>query len=236
MTPDSELHRLRGVLYNSDWEIDEIEEIMDQASKDVNEMILDIVENAVAEAVDYAQELGAEKFIEDIDIIEGGGYFRISTVSGITDYSTPKRQMLPSLLKGQESRVIPVGGKKETIYGDIFSVMKDRQKQIDEARASLIENNLDRRSNRANQLAGQFKSILQRNLVAKRTERKVNISSSQDIEFRTASIKQDPDESWVYPAKELDMTGFLMDLNSRMITILDSAVSDLIDNYIKAYI
>lgn len=241
-TPDSELYRLRHSLYGSGWEMGEIEQILDQASKDVNELILDVVENAVAEAIDYAQDLGAEEFISEIDIQESGGFFEIRTISGKTDYSTPAREMLDDLLRdapvnpntGNKTKVIPMGGKSKKLYGDIFSVMQDRQKKIQEARKSLIENNLDKRSARATSMAHDFRSILQRNLASRQ-----RVTQVKDVEspakFRTASSTQDSSESWVYPAKEMDMTGYLMDLNSRITTTLDSAVTQLIDSYVEEY-
>lgn len=241
-SPDSELYRLRNNLYSSGWEAGEIDQILDQASKDVNELILDVVENAVAEAIDYAQDLGAEEFIAEMDIQESGGYFQIWTISGKTDYSEPVRQMLPDLLKngsqnpntGNINKVIPIGGKDQKILGDIFSVMQDRQKKLQEARESLVENNLDKRSARASHMASSFRSILQRNLAARQKITKVREVTSP-TEFRTASSKQDPSESWVYPAKEMDMTGFLMDLNSRIANTLESAISQLISSYIEEY-
>ena len=242
-TPDSELYRLRTNLYGSGWEMDEIDQILDQASKDVNEIILDVVENAVAEAVDYAQELGAEDFINEIDVQESGGYFRIGTISGTTNFSTPAREMLPDLIKnapenpntGNKNQAIPIGAGSNKMYGDIFSVMRERQSRITEARASLVESKENHRSNRAAQMASQFRSVLQRNLAAKRTERQVPKNSSVNIEFKTASSTQDPSKSWVYPAKEMDMTGYLMDLNSNIYNTIDSTLSQLIDSYIEEY-
>lgn len=241
-TPDSELYRLRHTLYGSGWEMNEIEDIIDQASRDVNEIVLDVVENAVAEAVDYAQDLGAEEFMSEIDVRERGGYFQIETISGNTNFSTPAREMLPDLIKdaptssnGNKNKVIPVGAGSSKIRGDMFSVMQDRQKKIQEARASLIESNLDRRSARATQMAHDFRSVLHRNLVAKQAERKVSKGNSANIEFRTASSTQDPSVSWVYPAKDMDMTGFLMDLNDRIRSTLGAAITQLIDSYIEEY-
>lgn len=242
MLPDAELNRLRSSLYGYGWEAQEIDQIIDQASSDVNLLILDVVENAVADAVDYAQQLGAEDFIDQIDIQESGGYYRVWTINGVTDFSTPEREMLPDLLKnapenpntGNKNKVIPVGSKKITQFGDIFSVMQDRQRQLDEARASLLQSNKDNRSVRANQVATQFRSILHRNLKAKKAERQIN-EQSGERKFRTASSKQDPSESWVYPAKDMNMLPYLMDLNARIVNTLDYAITELINSYIIEY-
>ena len=70
VNPDAELHRLRYTLSNSGWSIGEIDQIVDEASRDVNELILDIVSNAVAQATDYAQDIGAEEFMCDLINLE----------------------------------------------------------------------------------------------------------------------------------------------------------------------
>jgi len=241
-TPDSELYRLRGSLYGSGWEMDEIEQILDQASRDINEIVLDVVENAVAEAIDYAQELGIEEFITDVDVKDHGGYFEIGTISGITDFSTPSREMLPDLLKGapenpntgNKTKVIPVGKSSEKMHGDIFSVMREREKKIQETRSSIIDKNINNRSAKATQVAHQFRSVIQRNLASKRADTQPRVVQGKQ-EFRTASSTQDPSESWVYPARELNMTGFLMDLNSRIKDTLQSSVEELINSYIEEY-
>lgn len=242
MSPDAELNRLRFSLYHSGWEQGEIDQIADDASRDINELILDVVENAVAEAVDYAQDLGAEEFIEQIDIQESNGYYKITTLTGVTDFSIPEKQMLEDLIKdapenpntGNKNKVIPVGGRKAKVHGDIFSVMQDRQRKIQEARQSLVENSLDKRSARATQMASQFRSILQRNMPARRKDTPIK-ERSPAPNFRTASSKQNPAESWVIPAKDMDMTGFLMELNHRIVTTLDSAVVQLIESYVEEY-
>jgi hypothetical protein len=244
INPDAELDRLRWRLQDSGWEYSEIETIVDEASGDVNELILDIVSNAVAEATDYAQDLGADDFIEEMDVQEAHGFFRISTISGKTDYSTPERQMLLDLLRnakenpetGIKSRVIPVGAGsgKNKVMGDIFSVMKDRQAKIDQARSALIDNNMNNRSERAVAMASRFRDILGRNLADKRTEQKVQ-TPKKDITFRTVSSEQNPAEDWVYPAKEMDLTGYLMDLNKRMEDSMVGVIPRLIDTYIEEY-
>ena len=243
INPDAELNRLRWRLQDAGWDYREIDDIVDDASNDINELILDIVSNGVAEATDYAQDIGAEEFIEEMDIEEAHGFFRIGTISGKLDYSTPKRQMLQDLLQGAEenpetgikSKVIPVGSSsKSKVPGDIFSVMQERQARIDEARATLISNNLDKRSARANVMASRFRDILKQNLVSKRRDQEVRVPT-KDIEFRTVSSEQDPETQWVYPAKELDLTGYIMDLNQRMADTMMDVVPRLIDAYVEEY-
>src|SRR5687768_16788256 len=157
INPDAEINRLRYYLTQKNWLPHEVDQICDLVSRDVNEVILDIVASAVADATEYAESIGASEFIDEMDVIEVGGSFMVTTISGKLDYSQPEKQMLPHLLKnaktsadGSRYRVIPVGGKKtETIPANIFSVLQDRQSRLREARAALQQYNEDTRSARA---------------------------------------------------------------------------------------
>jgi hypothetical protein len=219
----------------ADWEAYEIEQILDEAAADVNEIILDIIENAVAQTVDYAQEQGIDAFIEDVDVVESGGIYQIWTVSGVTDYSTPERQMLPDLLKGRDHVTIPIQPKKKRVRGDIFSVQQERQARLNEARQALMENDRNGRSIRAGEIAARFRSVLASRGPAVRNDRKVAESTGEPPEFRTASIKQDPNTQWVYPAQDLDMTGFIMNINEDIRRTIEDLVPRLIDSYVEEY-
>ena len=54
-------------------------------------------------------------------------------------------------------------------------------------------------------------------------------------EFRTASEKQDPDTTWVIPAKEMDMTGYLMDMNKRIQENIYQSVAFIVESYEKEF-
>lgn len=245
VNPDAELNRLRWMLQaTGKWESGQVEQVIDEASAEINELILDVIESAVAEAIDYAAEIGAEEFIEEIDVVPVGGFYQVSTITGRTDYSTDERKMLPDLLRdaptnpetGIKSRVIPIGnagGAK--VYGDIFSVLQDRQRKISEARMALIDNDLNNRSERAAAVAARFRDVLARNLAAARPRRKFENKTIQNPEFRTASSNQDPDTQWVYPAKEMDLTGYLMDLNKQVEQSMTEGILFVIDAYYKEF-
>jgi hypothetical protein len=244
INPDAEVNRLRSYLSQRSWMPSEIDEICDLASNDINEIILDIVSNAVAEATDYAIELGAEDFVEDLDVLEIGGGFMIGTRSGKTDYSTPEIKMLPDLVKngdisedGNRYKVIPIG-KESTARQprDIFSVLRSRDSMLQEARRNLNQQALDKRSARAQQMAGHWRDI-----VARKMQERVAVVKPKETttikkpEFKTASEKQDPETQWVIPAKEMDMTGFLMDINKRIQDSIYSSVMYIVDSYEKEF-
>lgn len=237
---DAEISRLRTYLLDRGWYDTEIEDICDLASRDINEVILEVVSNAVAEATEHAEELGAEEFIEEMDVVEVGNSFMITTLSGKTDFSIPERKMLPDLVKngeisedGNRYKVIPVGKKKEISRPmNIFSDLQQKQQAQQEARRSLLESNMDMRSARAQHMAGHFKQVISRRLndIHSRRISKVE-EKSDDIQFRTASEKQDPNTQWVIPAVKMDMTGYLMDMNRRIDDTIRDSVIYIIDSY-----
>ena len=243
INPDAEINKLRSYLSQRDWMPSEVEDILDLASNDVNEIILDIVSNAIAEATDHAVELGAEEFIEAMDVIEVGGGFMISTVSGKTDYSVPERKMLNDLLKnakvseeGHRYKVIPIGGEETTQQPrDIFSVIRQRDAALQEARRTLNSQALDKRSARAQTMAAHFRNIMVSGLSERLTTKPREIKTRTKPEFRTASDKQDENTQWVIPAKELDLTGYLMDMNKRIQDSIYSSVVFIIESYEKEF-
>ena len=244
INPDAEVNRLRSWLGGQGWMPTEINDICDLAANDINEIILDIVSNAVAEATDYAMDLGAEEFVEDMDVIESGGGFMVTTRSGKTDYSTPERKMLNDLLKnadisedGDRYKVVPVGGKTTvTQPRDIFTVLQQRDSVLQEARQTLNQQGLEKRSAKAQTMAGHFRGIISKKLderMAALKDRKTEVRGTP--EFRTVSDKQDENQSWVIPAKELDMTGYLMDMNRRVQDSVYSSVMFIVESYEKEF-
>lgn len=244
INPDAEINRLRSSLNQRGWLPTEVDEICDLASNDINEIILDIVSSSVAEATDYALDIGAEEFVEDLDVIEVGGGFMISTRSGKTDYSTPARKMLPDLVKGGEVsedgdryKVIPVGSKSTTrMPKDIFDTLQQRDSVLQEARAALNQQSLDNRSERAGKMASHWKTVISRKLeervAANKPQRVATIGKPS---FKTASEKQDANTQWVIPAKEMDMTGYLMDMNKRIQDSIYSSVMLIVENYEREF-
>jgi hypothetical protein len=245
INPDAEVNRLRSYLSQRDWYQTEIDEICDLCHNDINEIMLDIISNAVAEATDYAIELGAEEFIEDLDVVEIGGGYMIGTRSGKTDYSVPERKMLPDLVKngevsedGDRYKVIPVGKDSGTHQPrDIFSVLQQRDRVLQDARKTLNQQSLDNRSERAQRIAGQWRCIIAEKMkqVADAKPKTIESPINKRVDFRTASEKQDPDTTWVIPAKEMDMTGYLMDMNKRIQDNIYQSVMFIVESYEKEF-
>jgi len=249
MNPDAELQKLRWSLSNGGWLPNELDEIIDIASRDINESILNIVSNAIAEITDYAIDIGAEEFIGDVDVQEIGGGFIITTRSGTMDYSTPERHMLPDLVRngkvseeGYKYQVIPIGAKKKVKpIRNIFNTMRDQVADQQEARASLLQNSMDNRSARAQHMASQFKSIITDRLQQLHAQRasaaaaEGNYNTGGAVKFATASEKQDAATQWVLPAKEMDMTGYIMDTNKRIEEAIRVSVDYIVSSYEREF-
>lgn len=241
LNPDLEIDRLRWRLAERDWLPEEVDQICDDAASEINSIILDVVANASAEAIDHAESIGASDFLSDIEISEVGSYFHIATRSGKTDYSRDRKVMLPSLLKNAETakdgtryKVIPIrdkGAEQMKPSNDMYNTMKQMQKAQETARSSLKDNNRNNRSARANFMADQFR-------VSMRQAMNVNQSKPAEtgpVSFRTATSKQDPNVDWVIPEKDMDLTQYLDDLNRRIDETIDSSVLLIIESYEKEF-
>lgn len=237
INPDTELDKLRWNLRNSGLDYQDVDVICDAAANDINEIILDVISNATAEAISYAEDIGAEKFLEDIDVILEGSIYIVGTKSGSADYSTPKVENLPNLLRnaevakdGSRYKVIPIKDKGPKVRTTMFDTVREQQEQIKETRKSLLESSGER-SARASAMAESFKQSLNRTVNYSRTEATVGGTTS----FRTASSKQNSSTSWVIPEKDRDMTQFLMSLNDNIRDTIESSISTIISSYEQEY-
>jgi len=241
LNPDMELQRLRWHLSRKDIPEDFIDNLVDAASDDMNNAILDAVASFMTEAVEHAEELGAHEFANEIDAIEQGGIYQIVTISGRTDYSTPERQMRDSLLRGAKVskdgsryRVIPIGDKSNSgsSVTSIFQDQKIRQGMIASARESIQNELTTSRSNRTGAMTDGFRKMIQRHrTTTSNFNSGKSAKSSTATVFRTVTDKQDPTTNWVMPAKDMDMSEYLRDLNGTLATHIVDTVTMIIRQY-----
>lgn len=247
----TEINRLRWKLQSQDIPYQRIDQICDSAAAEIDEIIAETVDNAVARAIEYAADIGAEQFVEELQIIEVGGSYQVHTISGRTDFSVPEIPNKENLLRnakvgkdGIRSRVIPIGGKsgkKPTMPTSSFSADRQRQQVIDTAR-DAVQSNSGNWTSSVNSMTDSFKERLNRNIEqrkafysSRRSEIKDSIIKDRSqVEFRTVSDRS-PDDSWVIPARELDMTGFLMGLNRDIESTIDTAVISIVDEYSRDF-
>ena len=240
LNPDAEINRLRSSLNMRGYPSDLVDALCDGAAVDINDTILDIVSTAVVEASEYAYGLGVEEFVEELDVVETGSGFQITTKSRKTDFSMPETPMLHNLLKnaktaedGSKYKVIPMGSDsdKKPVGKTMFSDQRLRQSAVASARAALNENLNINKSARSNSMMQNFKDVLNRNIAARKHFFTLDKPNTGTPKFRTVSSKQDAETQWVMPAREKDLTGYLAGINSRIESDIQTAVTTIIAAY-----
>jgi hypothetical protein len=194
------------------------------------------------------------QFIDEIcdtasRVIDSGNSYRIHTTTGKTNFSVPEFPMKESLLKNAETtadgkryKVIPVGAPSSSPrpnFTSSFQVQQARQSLIQEARESMKDDPEQRRSVWSKSLTENYRSRLDASIQRRKEfyskqRSQIKADIQKKVEFRTVT-EDTPDDAWVRPARELDMTGFLMDLNSRIESTMDQTVRTVADQYIDQF-
>ena len=231
------INNLRSRLLNAGYHPYEAEDICREASIDLNRGMIDIAASYMQEAEQYGQQMGADEFVDDLYVMTNGDTLTIATKSGKVNYSRPEEQVLPKLLRGGKRakdgstyRRIPMQDKSSKSR-DMFQAMQVRQEDVERIKKKVNESiGVSTTSAPVGQTIRQFMSEYQAVKGQNASKVEANKVSSPDF-FKTASSKQDPAESWVRPAKELNMANFLAELNYR----LDVEIHSYIDNMIKEF-
>ena len=219
---------LRNVLRIKNKSADRIDEIVFQAERELNIAIVDIVTDSLQQVQQLAIEYGIDDFVENVHISANGGNFDIAITGGKTDFSTPAVEMLPSLLRngktskdGSVYRVIPLPTIREFKTRSLSNV-EAIQARAEEVKKERIDH---KRTLDAGRMA--------KNLAAStpRAKMEVNVTPAAGKEFRTATSKQDQTTKWVRPARDIDITYELMDINSRMDARIRDATQYIIHRY-----
>ena len=207
---------------------DRIDELVHRAENDLNVAILDIVVDNLQQVQQLAIEYGIDDFVENVDIQAVGGHFEIAITGGKTDFSTPREEMLPKLLrtgktssKGMVYKVIPLPTVREYKTRSLSSVdaMQSRAAEIKQERVN------NKRSLDAGRMAKNFATS------APKVKMDVQVTPAVGKEYRTATSKQDPATQWVKPARDINITNDLMDINSRMSAQITNVTQSIIHRY-----
>lgn len=239
INPDTELDRLRWNLSGKAWTETEIDEIIGLVSEDINNVILDAVSNATSQAITHAEAIGAQDFIDDIDVIQEGSLYVITTKSGITDFTVQRVENLPNLLKngkdmkgGGKYKVIPIREKRSRMGTSTFESMAQQDRDKQSARTALADDASSNRSARATTMAQQFRQNLAKTIESRKKALPQEVGTPQ---FRTATSNQDPKKDWVIPEIDRDMTQYLIDLNDRIRDTVQESVTTIISFYQQEY-
>jgi hypothetical protein len=204
-----DLERLRSSLRAKGLNERHIDEIINQADKEIQQALKQIMDDSIELGVQSGVQKDSPEFINELRPAPGA--FMLETESGNTDFSTPPYPNLDNLLKGAKPmkdgsgvyKVIPVGkpGNKKPIYANIFDAQK----------ATMAERHAT--------ASEQYKKAAPKGSVA----------------FRTATSKQDRNTKWVQPAKEKDFTGDVKQINESMADSAKNTIESIIRSFEEAF-
>jgi len=146
-----------------------------------------------------------DDFVQQLRATRFGSDYKIVTNSGQTDFTVPPFPMLPKLLKNA----------KVAKDGSLYKVIPVKQNPKKKRAITTVD------------IMRQINESRRASKEAKKAEK----DSSGEVNFRTASSKQDANTKWVHPGKEGDMTQKLRDINARMGLAIDRIIQDTIDKH-----
>lgn len=244
---NTELNRLRQVLRFKNFSEDVVDEIVDDASKEISLATADILADAMNEAVNVGGDIMSTDFIDEIRAVRSGSSFQIVTDSGSADFSEPPFPMLPKLLKnakvakdGSLYKVIPIRQSGGKTRNKIAVTTEAALQDINEARyRAKEEREVEKDMNRSlspDALKGGdiFSTMMSLNSSRKKNPIKER-NNEPIVAFRTASSKQDPNTQWVHPGKSANISGQLREINMSMHSNIDIAIRDIIRKYEDMY-
>lgn len=221
---DNRIQQLKFRLSSAGVEAGEIDYLVNEIMERAKGILDNTLEAGVSLAVEEANSMGAKDFLKEISIKPTMGGFEITSDSGRSDFSSPPFPMLDKLLArgktakdGSTYRVIPIGApsiKQPQQQKDISSGLHN---------ASLTKNK-GSLTDMAASMAGAF------GIGAKKITIQTPSSPGKEVAFRTATSKQDRNSQWVIPARSADMSPALSNINHMMMSDIERAISNAIDN------
>ena len=235
--------RLRGLS-------EDVSNIMcSEAARDMNNAIVDLLADAMEEAVSAGTDVSSSDFINEITLNRSGSSFEISTQSGRSDFSEAPFPMLPKLLKnakiakdGSLYKVIPLKKKTKNTQNRTQVTTEAALQNINESRTIAKEKrdadrgvgsslgNLDPSSG-----VDTFAALQSMSNSRKREDRPQYDPAGALIDFKTASSKQDQTKQWVNPGRKADLTDPLRRINMALSDNIDRAIEYIIKKYEDSY-
>lgn len=246
---NTELNRLRQALRFKNFSESLVNEIINDASKEISIATSDILADAMSQAVNVGGEIMSTDFINELKSIRSGSSFDIVTSSGRTDFSEPPFPMLPKLLKnakvakdGSLYKVIPIRQSSGKTRNKVVVTTEAALQNINEARyKAKEEREIEKESDRSlsfDPLKGGDTFITAMNLNTFRnngSSSKRERSNEPIVAFRTASSKQDANTQWVNPGRSANVGGRLREINMNMNNEIDNAIKNIVRKYEDMY-
>lgn len=221
-----EVARLRSVAMDSGIDYSTAYQISEEASSIIDEALDNLIQSSIQDAINYAEDMGAKEFAEDFIIVEVGGSKRIESRSGSFIYSNPEIKNLHNLVRngeiskdGNKYKKIPVG--KPSIRSSLDQ-MRAQQNIQSETRRAMLSDTMGKRLNSVSSTMGE-----------RIRQRMATIKEDEPVEIKTASSKQDPNESWIIPAREIDLTDYMNNINRELEVATESVIIDIVESFIR---
>jgi len=220
---DYKIHGVRSMLQSRGVDDQVIDRIIESINRSVQSAMAAALESNISYAAQKAEEMRASGFLSDIVVRPSHRGFEIDTYSGNHDFSRQEFPMLSRLLAGGKTakdgstyRVIPMGAGKASPNKTIKNIQSsiDGIRGVDEFRSltEAVTNMAMSFNSGSRQLASNSASG----------------ASRSQINFKTASSKQDPARQWVIPKMEADMTPVINEINAMMAADIERAIDSAI--------
>lgn len=233
MDANQELRGLRARLRAAGYDADDADDICDGAARDISDSVTDAVAEALNRARQLGESMGAYDFLSELKVISQGSTFVITTDSGRTDFSEPPFPMLPHLLKnaktakdGSKYKRIPIAANKgTTVPTSTVQASEQLQTQQTAAKQQILDEVRQLHDSPDPLTAAKF--FAQRASSTRPTtksEKYPKRTPGGAVEFATASSKQNASTQWVLPAKDMDLSVALAEINSDLSRTIDSII------------
>lgn len=240
---NTELSRLRQTLKSKNLPDSVINEICNDAARDINNAATDLLADAMIEAVNAGANVSSSDFVSEVMSFRSGSFFEIGTSSGRSDFSEPPFPMLPKLLQSAKTslsgdlyKVIPIAKRSKTSSS---VTTEEAIKNINNAR-NLAKEQRDAETERTGTaIPDPFYGLTSLSEIQSSNrpapDKQYSIVKEGPISFRTASSKQNAATQWVKPGRSADLTSSLSDINSNLQDNIDKTILNIVNRYSGMY-
>ena len=233
------VNRLRVELISSGFTSSETDEIIKGLNHEIAAQVEDLVIDAIEDAMNIASNIGAEEFIEDVMVDMLGYNYRLTTQSGKTDYSTPPIDMKSHLLEkakvsktGKRYRQIPL--QDNNPVNDLFDIQaKQAFEQVSERRKKAAARKIGSEVFSEGDIAKTANEMVD----ARKRFYEMKEAKKLRGETKIRTVSDDsPEDSWIIPARDLDMTMSLNEINRQLAASTDMVIRNTVNFYAEEFV
>jgi hypothetical protein len=207
-----ELDKLRHTLKNKGLDSRTVEIIVTKAGREISAAFEEQGESAMQLAIEAGVNQRSPEFINELQIDSEN--MKLITESGNMEFTDPPYPMLSKLLQNAKPmkdgsgvyKIIPVGGESKP-RPKVSTNIYDAMKRVN---AERIESSRK-----------QYTAI--------------SPKGSKDVQFRTASSKQDANQQWVRPAQKKDFAEDVTQINKELVDTMDEKIRDILRSYEEGF-